>query len=413
MTQEEKKKKISFFWSLIGGLIFSAFMLPSSFLNLREVLITGGIFIIGTGLFVWLIYWLNKKSETNRIIHFLILSLSLLTFIFIFFHGYKLGFFHTLFYSFFGFLSIALIDTFLLIKPKRTNDASLILLVVVIILYIFGWQYQDILNCKRMGGFFGGMGVCYPNNELTTKEKNMFGATINIPGQETQQAKLRYRKGEELWGTIKDSETGKSINGKVVAYPKKIINNSSRFNFLMPFAIDHKNGKTYSYLGFFSFPERNIREHYYFYKYIEHADSFLLGENISIGEIKIENGRYYKSITQEYFEAGERKETKIRLDMRLAKFVLYKECEEIGQVVERVRGDGEKYKICVMSENKICELEEYKKGNCPQEGLDYSRFSEVEAYCALTGNFPLKGVCNIPEKNIECDLNDYFNGKCD
>jgi len=206
---------------------------------------------------------------------------------------------------------------------------------------------------------------------------------------------------------ISDEQINKNKKIKINLLDNKIVEIDNIFTTVIPYIVT-QNNIDYYYLGLF----RTARNRKKYFNGIKHIDSYFLGENIKLGKLKSEKGLYINILTQEYLQKGERKKIKLRVSEVLNKFYLNKNCEEIGKKVEKIRGDGQKYIVCILNENKMCELKSYQHGNCPFNGFNVSTLSEKQAYCLLTGNNPWSDTCNIIGRDVKCDFDDYFKGKC-
>ena len=91
------------------------------------------------------------------------------------------------------------------------------------------------------------------------------------------------------------------------------------------------------------------------------------------------------------------------------------------QIIEKKRGDGQPYKVCLFEDNRQCELQALNSGECPKGGLKITGYiTPASQYCVLTGGHYLikpvisslheQGYCTL--HGVTCDADEYFNGQC-
>lgn len=97
-------------------------------------------------------------------------------------------------------------------------------------------------------------------------------------------------------------------------------------------------------------------------------------------------------------------------------------CEEKGGFLRiEKRGDGGEFGVCYFEDNRQCEEWALFRGDCPVGGLKVTGYiTEAARYCAITGGGysitnetanPEQGTCKLPS-GTECDVWDFYNGKC-
>ncbi len=96
-------------------------------------------------------------------------------------------------------------------------------------------------------------------------------------------------------------------------------------------------------------------------------------------------------------------------------FSLHKDCEDVGFVVIKNRGDGKEYGVCVWKNGNQCDLNRYKRRMCPRDGYNVSGLnSEAEIYAMINGaNFYEDNTFYVSPEHNHCVVDDYFNGRCD
>lgn len=283
--------------------------------------------------------------------------------------------------------------------------------------------------CEKRGGFWGGEGICLPYNNPTAAQKNISGTYIKIPEKEDEEAKLKSKTGEEIKGEIVNTKTGEKTGVEIVAYPEKIKSTSNRFRFIMPFEADYGEAEKYFYLGLFGFPDDIMSDGYKFYKNIEHIDSYFIGKNILLDEFEIDTDGIYEGLfygatsdlAKLSYHAIDNQGVEQKIELKLYKsspyFELNKNCEEVGQIIKKKRGDGQEYSICLFKNGNQCELGSFNRRMCARGGYDVSGKNEVETYAILNDWFYSisedKYISPDPNNRDACTIQDYFDGKCD
>jgi hypothetical protein len=298
-----------------------------------------------------------------------------------------------------------------------------IILLLTATYYLYPNKTNIISECERRGGFWGGTGMCYPWKDLALKKENIIGTKINIPEKNDLFAILSTDNQNSLSGIIKNSKTNET-DGEIILHTDKMKNISGEFEFIAPFDVNYKNGEEYSYLGLFSFSKDKRKQGYLFYKNVEHLESYLIDQNIKLGENSVSESGWYDDlyygasfnyVKQEYFKNGEKKEIMIDVYNDAPYFFLHKTCDEIGQVVTKQRGDGKEYSVCILENGNQCELGNYERRMCPREGYDVSGIdNEAKIYAIINGlGFDKDGTFYFSLEKNDCTVNDYFNGECD
>ncbi len=283
--------------------------------------------------------------------------------------------------------------------------------------------------CEKKGGFWGGEGVCLPNNNQTAAQKNIIGTDVKIPDRENEIAKIKSKIGEKIIGEVVDAKTGEKIGAEVVAYPEKIRSTSNRFRFVMPFEVDYGETEKYFYLGLFGFPEDIMSNNYKFYKKIDHIDSYLIGKNILLDEFTVDTDGVYEGLfygatadlAKLSYRAKDNQDVEQKIELKLYRsypyFELNKNCEEVGQIINKKRGDGQEYSICLFENGNQCELGRFNRRMCVRGGYNVSGKNEVEAYAIINDWFysiaENKYISPDPNNRDVCTIQDYFDGKCD
>ncbi len=318
-------------------------------------------------------------------------------------------------------------------KKFKIILAVISIILVLLVVWILSKNYlNEKINesvCEKRGGFWGGEGVCLPYNNPIAAQKNIFGIDIKIPGEENKKAKITSKIGEEIKGEIIDIKTEEKIGGEVIAYPEKIKSTSNRLRFVMPFEINYGEKEKYFYLGLFSFSEGIMEDDYKFYKEINHIDSYFVGKNILLDKFEIDTDGIYEGlfygatsdlIKMNYYlesDQSNKQETEVKLYKSSPYFELSKNCEEVGQVIKKKRGDGKEYSICLFKNGNQCELGSFNRRMCTRGGYDVSGKNEVETYAILNDWFYLiaenKYISPDPNNRDTCTIQDYFNGKCE
>lgn len=302
-----------------------------------------------------------------------------------------------------------------------TTVGVVLLLIIACVLYL--GKTNNISECEKRGGFWGGTGMCYPVRELALKKENVMELKINIPEKENWFAVLSDENQESLSGFIKDFETNEKI-GKIIFYIDKMKNISGDFEFIAPFDIYYESREKYSYLGLFSFSKEKREKGYRFYETVEHLDSYLVGQDIKWGKNSVsesgwydglEYGASFNFVKQEYFKGDVKKEVIIDIYNNDPYFSLHKICDEIGYVVTKNRGDEKEYSVCVWKNENQCDLNRYERRMCPRGGYDVSDLdSEAEIYAVINGaNFYEDNTFYVSPEHNNCVVDNYFNGKCD
>jgi putative hemolysin len=96
--------------------------------------------------------------------------------------------------------------------------------------------------------------------------------------------------------------------------------------------------------------------------------------------------------------------------------------EQGGALTIEKRGDGAEFGVCTFDDNRQCEEWALLRGNCLAGGIKATGFVTPAArYCGITGGYYAPtgdsgteaetGVCTLPN-GVECDVWDYYNGKC-
>lgn len=150
------------------------------------------------------------------------------------------------------------------------------------------------------------------------------------------------------------------------------------------------------------------------------VDYYKIGDNIKIEKTEVPETSQKKSlfysnkIIQHYTENNESKNISLRLSPVSLKLYLEESCENNNYIKEKTRNDGKKYKICIFKNGNQCELEANLQGNCPPEGLTINNLkTEEDIYCQITGGMLDKQLKKCAFEGYICDLEEYYNGKCD
>jgi hypothetical protein len=419
MIEKNNLRYLKYYWSLFGGLFFLCLTGINNQLSLSGLIKSLIIFVLGTFVLAWTIFWYNNMREIkNRKAFLIFLILLSPVVVFAIKTGNTLGTIQELTFGFIPLLIFLPIFTFLI---KRKNDIVLRIIAVfsvfagiaAVLMFYGGIANFASLKCLIKSGTYQN-GKCLIENLPSFKE-SLFGTKIIVPEQADKIAFLKQRWSDNLSGNIINTKTGGLENGKVTLLSEKISSVQNAHLIAMPFIVN-LNGIKYYYLGLFDVYTGGYSSEKYF-DGVRHLDSYPIGKNIKLGKVSVKNGSYNYFITQEYFEPGEniKKEIKLRVGGYPEKFYSDKDCDEAGQLVKKTRGDGKEYKICILSGGGQCEIESYKNGNCPPDGYDVSKLSEAGAYCLLTGHYPKEseGICHILEKNLKCSLASYYKGECE
>lgn len=313
-------------------------------------------------------------------------------------------------------------------KLKQNKKMLTIVVTGIIVLLtatynLYSNKTDNISECERRGGLWGGTGMCYPVKESALKKENIIGVKINIPEKEGFFAVLSTKDQDSLSGFIKNSKTGEKI-GEVIFHTDKMKNISGEFEFIAPFDLHYENGEKYSYLGLFSFSKEKREKGYHFYKNVAHLESYLIDQDIEWGENSVskselyndlEYGASFNFVNQKYSKDGKKKEIMIDVYRSAPYFFLHKDCKEIGDVVIKQRGDGKEYSVCVLENGNQCELSRYERRMCPRGGYNVSDVgNEAKIYATINGaRFYEDGTFYVSPEHNNCTVDNYFNGKCD
>lgn len=404
--------RINYRWSIIGGLFFLVDTSIYDLLSSAGVIKTFLVFFGGVIFFSWIFYWYNKFSNEKSKRYFFIVLLCLLPMsAYLMRVGEVLGIIEKILFGiipFFLFLPV-----YYFISDKRDNILYRILALIFTFLAIFSVVFfnKDILNINNFKCVIRGSdyryGICEIDS-LYSLKKNLFGIKISVPQRDEENSIISKRRGEYLLGDIFNSKTNKQVDGEIILFSENIYMLDDVRMTIIPFLRKSGETKTY-YLGLFDlgggFENNRLR----------HIDSFLIGDDIKIDNIKIDKGYYNDFVSLTFFDSEKnRKEVRLRVGGHLNRFYPDRDCAENGQVLEKIRGDGKKYYVCVFADEKQCEIENYKKGNCPPGGFDISGYSEAAAYCLLQGNYPIvdEGFCYNPYSTEKCLMESYFTGEC-
>lgn len=259
----------------------------------------------------------------------------------------------------------------------------------------------------------------YIYNKPGEAQGRILGATIIIPDKEGYGAKMTNIKGDNLKGVIKDLQTGKKSGGEVIAYVDKMMNLSDDgSSFILPFELDYGKQEKYLYLGifYFEFDNTSIINKADSPKTLKRPYSYLLGKNITLEKIdSFIPGPYSYTINLEYFNnEGVKNELALRSYYEHSAFEVAKKCEDIGSIVNRKRGDGKSYDVCVFDGSHECTLEAYEKGNCPVKGYDVSITDNPIEKWGIAQGFLFKNGKFIFRANYEpCTIDDFYFGRCE
>lgn len=254
-----------------------------------------------------------------------------------------------------------------------------------------------LFNCEKHGGNFlpadkgRSWETCYPKNVTLAVQKNASKIKIKFPNLKT---------GE-----------------KIISYPDKAKELTGNLSFVMPFLVDKgEQGKDY-YLGFFYFDDSSaVNGNFYFYKGIHNVWSYFINQDIdSFNVISATGGSYSIVIKIEYWGKDNlKKEFALRSYYGTEKFDNVKECKEIGSIVNRERGDGKKYDVCIFDDSHECTLEAYDKGDCPVGGYNVSvAKTPAEKYGIANGFLFKNGTFVFPPDYMQCTIDDFYSGKCE
>ncbi len=407
-------KKVNYCWSFVGGFIFLLLTKADfSFFVRRPIfsLLAALAGVLCLAFIVFLFNNLETKKQKNIFLIIFLFSLPLG------FWGAKfgdtLGTTEKLLFCSVPFLVAASLAVFLLKSKKDLLFRIIAVVSIFLCLFAVSLAYKDFLSkdkfvCRLRGGVYMD-GGCLIENFYSLK-RSLFGTVIFLPGQNSQAVFLDQRRGDYLSGLAENQ--GKT---EVKLFPEKALFVNSR-TITIPFSAE-RNGQSEYYLGLFKISGGDTPSGEKYFAGAKHLSSYHIGDEIELGDTKKDGqGSYEDFIIQEYFDQGNKKEIRLRIgyDFEENKEIIFsdKKCEEVGSVGERTKGDGTIYKICILGEDKICELEAYNSGNCYPGGVDISKLNnEAEIYCSITGHIFGSGrTCLV--NGEECLMEDYYNGKC-
>lgn len=415
ISDATKNKKYPFL--ILGGVLFLLFINSNS-LFLKDRLINN-IFIFLSGVIYvrWILFWYkNNFDQKNKKIFLLTLSVTVLCSFYFMTLGNKLGEAEKIVFGFLPFLIIFPIYSFLVNHKNDMLFRIIAILVAISAIGIVIISDLDNLKSKRLlcnfknGDFYNN--TCRIDNSYTLK-KSLYGIGIEIPRQYGYAAILKKRENGNLTGKIISLAIDNGYKGEVTLFTDKLFTMESVQQSIIPFVVTDDENNSDSYLGLFELSNNK--------DLVIHTDSYFIGRNIQLGDVTLAEGFYNNFVTQKFFDPSENtnKEIQLKVGGLLNKFYPNADCQEYEKVVERTRGDGQSYKVCIFENGNQCETETYKKGQCPIDGVPITDTeSEEERYCLVTGGWT-SGVTDTPSgcfflgNERLCRLKGYYNGKCE
>ena len=156
----------------------------------------------------------------------------------------------------------------------------------------------------------------YNYNRPSERQALIRDGVVMIPNESGQIAKLSSLEGANLKGYIRDSNTGKKTEGKVVAYLDQMLRFTGNTSFIIPFELHYGKQDKHLYLGvfYFEFDDDSVLNNANSPKTLKHGHSYLLGKNISLKSINsLIIGSYSHLIDLEYLnKEKEKKEVLLR-----------------------------------------------------------------------------------------------------
>jgi hypothetical protein len=403
---------------IIGGAMFLLFLNNNSLFSIDRFLHNLFIFLSGFIYFLWIIFWYKKNSDNKKKRIFLwVLVLTIPLAFYLMTLGNQLGETEKIIFGFLPFLIIFPIYSFLINHKKDIFFRIIAILVAIsaigIVIISDSERFKsNRLICNLKKGDFDD-NICRIDN-LYTLKKSLYGVAIDIPEQYGYWAFLKKRKDGNLTGKTTSLAVDNGYKGEVTLFTDKINFIDTVRTTVIPFVVTHDDNKDY-YLGFFEIkknPNKNTTE------IITHSDSYFIGRDIEIGKTTIKPGYYNNFLTQEIFNPKENTNKKIELRVGgfLNKFYLNEDCTKSTKIEEKTRGDGQSYKICIFDNGNQCEAETYKKGGCPIKGVPVDDLeNDAEIYCRINGGMIIKesSTCAFIRNKSFCNINEYFDGKCE
>lgn len=273
--------------------------------------------------------------------------------------------------------------------------------------------------CELRGGIYSSFVLerCSPKDAFAAAKQVLPGKVIDIPDKPDQEIKMKRVRNGTIEGYIRNKETKKETGEKVIAYVNKVKATSlDAQSFLMPFEIESKQGKS-AYLGTFSFfSVYENKETEFFYKKIYLLNAYNFGERYFIDAIfDIGSGPYsqpVKILAHSTDTPDKQEQIILRYYSELSRYVEDNGCE--GQIVNRERGDGKTYEVCIYENGNECAVEAYNHGNCPVAGYDISiAKSDPEKFGIVSGHLFRNGEFKFRGNYDHCTIDDFYYGRCE
>ena len=85
-----------------------------------------------------------------------------------------------------------------------------------------------------------------------------------------------------------------------------------------------------------------------------------------------------------------------------------------GVLIQKKRGDGAPYEVCIFEDDRQCEIYSLLAGDCKKGGVPITGFNKQEQiYCAVLGgqNSDKRDLCSFKDGTL-CEARELFYGKC-
>jgi hypothetical protein len=137
-----------------------------------------------------------------------------------------------------------------------------------------------------------------------------------------------------------------------------------------------------------------MSNNYKFYKKIDHIDSYLIGKNILLDEFTVDTDGVYEGLfygatadlAKLSYRAKDNQDVEQKIELKLYRsypyFELNKNCEEVGQIINKKRATGRNTAFCLFETAINASWEGLTKNVCSR-GIKFSGKNEVEAYAII------------------------------